>query len=64
MDVSTWKIVNRMEEIADRLFLLEDVVNKMNETINDLIKISEAQRTLFTILDKEIEFLKNKKTPV
>ena len=61
-DTNLWKIVERLEQLADHIEDINDYLDKVHEThIAYNIWINEATNNILA-LSKEVKFLKNKKT--
>ena len=57
----TWKIVERLEQLADQIDTISDIVEKNNKVNSSFAKwITEATNIIAT-MGKDIEYLKHKK---
>ena len=63
-EANLWKIVERLEQIADHIADINDYLDKVHEThLAYNMWINEATNDILT-LSKEVRFLKSKKTCV
>ena len=60
-ETNLWKIVERLEQIADHIADINDYLDKVHEThIAYNMWINEATENILA-LSKEVEYIKNKK---
>jgi archaellum component FlaC len=59
-----WKLIQRIEEINDQLESIEDYLDQVYDTHQSFGKWMSVANEMIIELNKEITFIKNKKTCV